>query len=157
VDLAAPGGDTSVDQNHDGYGDGVLQQTFNLTPTDFHYFFFQGTSMASPHVAGAAALLISRGLQGSDNVRQMLQITAHDLGTTGWDAQYGYGLLDVAAALNYYLPGDITGDGSVNVSDLVQFALDWLSTGPAPLLADFNNDGIVDMQDFAILEGNWLL
>ena len=54
LDLTAPGGDLSIDQNNDGYGDGVLQQTFDYDPLCFSYFFYQGTSMAAPHIAGVA-------------------------------------------------------------------------------------------------------
>jgi len=102
LDLTAPGGDTSVDQNGDGYGDGVLQQTHDGSDyTNFSYWFYQGTSMASPHVAGVAALLIANGVIGSDNVREALQSTAEDKGVTGWDPAYGWGIVDAAAALGY--------------------------------------------------------
>lgn len=102
LDLVAPGGDLSVDQNGDGYGDGILQQTFGSNPRDFGYWFFQGTSMASPHVAAAAALLISHGNATTPtDVQTALQETAADLGSTGWDSTYGFGLVNAAAALNW--------------------------------------------------------
>ena len=104
VDVAAPGGDTSVDQNGDGYVDGVLQQTFNpntKNPKDFGYWFFQGTSMATPHVCGLAALLIAKGVTGPDAVREAIQKTARDRGPVGKDTGYGWGLIDANAALNY--------------------------------------------------------
>ena len=104
VDVAAPGGDTSVDQNGDGYGDGVLQNTFNLNTgdmSDFGYWFLQGTSMATPHVSGVAALLIANGVTGPDAVREAIEKTARDKGAAGWDAQYGWGLIDAYAALTY--------------------------------------------------------
>ncbi len=103
LDLTAPGGNVNVDRNGDGYGDGVLQQTFNpntKNPGDFGYWFFQGTSMASPHVAGVAALIISAGVTGPDNVRNVLQSTAEDHGAVGWDTDYGWGIVDAYAALS---------------------------------------------------------
>jgi len=109
LDLVAPGGDIYIDQNGDGYSDGVLQQTFGNSLNDWGYFFYQGTSMASPHVAGVAALLIANGnadtnadgTTSPDEVRAALQETATDLGAPGWDQIYGWGLLDAAAALAY--------------------------------------------------------
>jgi len=105
LDVVAPGGDMRVDQNQDGYPDGIVQQTFAVSPTDFAYYFFEGTSMATPHVSGLAALLISHGVTGPDNVRKAIQQTAVDLGPTGWDEQYGWGLIDAATALQYFGTG----------------------------------------------------
>ncbi len=99
ISVVAPGGDTSVDQNADGYPDGILQQTFDDNPNVFAYWFFQGTSMATPHVSGLAALLVSHGVTSPDKVRKAIETTARDLGPAGWDAEYGWGMIDAHAAL----------------------------------------------------------
>ncbi len=72
----------------------------NSTVPDDGYAVWNGTSMASPHVAGAAALVAAAdGTLTNDEIRQRLVDTAIDLGPTGWDTYYGYGLIDVAAAV----------------------------------------------------------
>ena len=104
LDLVAPGGNTSLDQNKDGYADGVLQQTFknSLSVCTFGYYFFQGTSMATPHVSGVAALLLAKGNATTpDQVRTALQNTAKDLGALGRDDTYGWGLVNAYAALGW--------------------------------------------------------
>lgn len=99
LDIMAPGGDTSVDQNGDGYVDGVLQQTFGNRTDDFGYYFYQGTSMASPHVAGVAALVIANGTATTpDDVRSALEDTAD---TVGDATHYGHGLVNAYAALQW--------------------------------------------------------
>lgn len=101
LDVVAPGGNTDVDQNGDGYGDGILQQTFTLRGINVNwgYYFYQGTSMATPHVSGTAALVYSLGVTSPDDIRNILQSTAIDLGAPGRDEYYGYGLINAYAAV----------------------------------------------------------
>lgn len=62
--------------------------------------------MASPHVAAAAALLISVGKTKSpDEVRKVLTKSARDLGKAGFDRTYGHGLIQVHNALTYVSSG----------------------------------------------------
>jgi serine protease len=98
LDLAAPGGNKGKDANGDGYPDGVLQETFGWA--GWGYYFHQGTSMATPHVAGAAALLLSESsCDDPARVRRALEETALDLGPAGFDMTYGHGLIQIDAAL----------------------------------------------------------
>jgi serine protease len=109
VDIAAPGGNVRVDQNGDGKPDGVLQHTIvpgNTSQTD--YLWFMGTSMASPHIAGVAALIVGAGVRKPDAVEEILLGTARapkskgsELATTEArvDDHYGAGVVDAAAAL----------------------------------------------------------
>lgn len=98
LDIVAPGGDTTQDSNNDGYVDGVLQET-NIG-SGWNYYFFQGTSMASPHVAAVAAMLIANG-QGltPDLMYQALTTTTVDLNDPGYDKTSGFGLVQAYNAL----------------------------------------------------------
>jgi serine protease len=111
VELAAPGGSTR------GFGTAgaVLQQTldpdmvetFLLSPARFTaprfdalaYVPYEGTSMATPHVTGVAAMLMQQGITDPAAVEAALERFATDLGDTGRDPVFGFGLIEARNTL----------------------------------------------------------
>ncbi|WP_135611737.1 S8 family serine peptidase [Methanococcoides sp. AM1] len=153
LDVVAPGGNTGQDLNNDGYGDGILQNTFDPSTQIFSYYFFQGTSMATPHVSGVAALLISQGAS-NDEVRTALESTAMDLGKSGWDTAYGYGLIDAKAALdslNTVPPENIAPTASVGgpYSGVVETPIQFSGSGST------DPDGTIVSYDWDFGDGNF--
>jgi serine protease len=99
IDVAAPGGNNSVDLNGDGYPDGVLSTggTVGNNGINFAYTFANGTSMASPHVAGVLALMKSVNAQLTPaDIDAMLAAgeLSDDLGAPGRDDQFGHGMIN---------------------------------------------------------------
>lgn len=83
-----------------------------------HYYVQQGTSMACPMAAGAAALLLEAfpGLD-PEGVRQALRLTASHAATPDFSA--GHGLIDVRAARDFLAAGGYALDLPGNGDDLV--------------------------------------
>jgi len=96
LDVVAPGGNTNRDDNGDGEPDGILQETVESGHWDYEYY--DSTSMATPHVSGLAALLLSAGAH-RDDVPDLIRSTAEPLGGGDWNRRWGYGLIDPVAAL----------------------------------------------------------
>ena len=102
LDLMAPGGDMGQDLTGDGWGDGVLSTVWDdqSSPPRGSYEHYNGTSMAAPHVAGVAALVlaVAPGLTPAQ-VEAYLTSSANDLGAPGFDTQWGWGLVDAYRAV----------------------------------------------------------
>ena len=110
VELAAPGGGGGSSDT--GY---VWQQTFDFTfvetyllpPSQYTaprfdvlgYIGYIGTSMATPHISGVAAMMMQQGIKSPSAIEAALEQTAIDLGAPGRDDNFGFGLVDARAAL----------------------------------------------------------
>lgn len=83
------------------------------------YAYYDGTSMATPHVAGTAALVWSKNqLWTNVQIREALAVTAEDLGAAGRDDSYGWGLVNAEAALAELEGGSTPPPGDTAPSDL---------------------------------------
>jgi serine protease len=102
IDVAAPGGDQRT-----GTANGVLS-TLNdgySTPGNDSYAYYQGTSMAAPHVAGVAALMIARNpTLTPDEVEVLLKTTSRTL-PVACNAGCGKGIVNAAAAVGAVFVG----------------------------------------------------
>jgi subtilisin family serine protease len=74
----------------------------NTTGVGNGYEYYDGTSMATPHVSGVAALVWSQNTARTNaQIRDALQKSAQDLGAAGRDTSYGFGLVQAKAAVDY--------------------------------------------------------
>ncbi len=110
IDIAAPGGDVRFDRDGDGWPDGVLSTVGDDSSGDIQFVtdFLQGTSMASPHVAGVVALMEAASSSAATpydlspgQFDQLLESGAitEDLGVAGKDPSFGWGFIDANKAV----------------------------------------------------------
>ena len=108
VDIAAPGGNTRERKE-----DGILQNTIGRAdPTVDGYEYFQGTSMASPHVAGVAALLVSAGVEDPAAIEKILLESATPKGDR---TKFGAGIVNASAAVRLAKGLGVDGAGAKDV------------------------------------------
>jgi subtilisin family serine protease len=175
LDFVATGCDiiqeTYIDWEEDEDGNWSLVPS-QTTPK---FTALSGTSMATPHVSGLAALLIAQGIKEPDDVKKALQESAYDLGDA---EQYGYELVNGVETIKicsqplseqYLLmlyqfssvedkkrdglpeaPWDINLDDVVNIFDLVIVASQF-SQGGANLSGDVNGDGVINIFDLVLV------
>ncbi len=133
VALCAPGGDITADRNGDGFADGVLS-TVGKRGNDTWYEFYEGTSMAAPHVSGVVALMKAvHPSLGPTDLEQLLAGThpgtalpiVDDLGATGKDVFYGYGLINALAAVRAAAEISNTPPSNTPVLRIVPSSLDF--------------------------------
>ena len=119
IDVMAPGGEVAEDANGDGYPDGVLSTLRNDDTGMPTYVFEQGTSMATPHVAGLVSLMRARNPTLTfAQVRQILVDTANP--ASRCNEGCGAGLINAHAALLRTTNSQPTGPArlSMSASDL---------------------------------------
>ena len=128
VDVAAPGED-------------VTSTGVDSTVTPIAYYLTEsGTSFAAPHVAGAAAILLANGRPAS-SVLDAIQATAQQQGTEIPNDEYGYGILDVGAALlyqsfNVIIDRPQNGDSLSTTYPPVRISLNGVAIGTVQVLVD---------------------
>jgi len=134
------------------------------------YTAMNGSSMACAHVAGMAALVFASPIDhnySSDDywnnyeVREKMRQLVLDLGTSGRDDEYGYGLVN-GWATNQRPLGDINIDWKVDLKDVLfvakYFGKAWDPPNPqiySWAIADITIDNKVDLKDYAIVSGNY--
>lgn len=104
IDIAAPGGNQAVDLDNDNNSDGILSTLVDESSGTnvSSYAFYQGTSMAAPHMAGVVALM--RAVHPTltpDELDSLISSgnISTDLGSVGRDNSFGYGLIDALKAV----------------------------------------------------------
>lgn len=150
MDLAAPGTHIIAAMNStSGYTTWVGQE-------------FTGTSAATPVAAGLGALILSAHHDWDNNqALALMKSTAVDLGAAGFDNLFGYGRIDMAAALPpapVVKLGDYNSDGSVNNTDVAFVKSHFgAKTGESNFVvkADGNSDGVIDELDVFIIARHW--
>jgi len=119
-----PGDDLSLFSNYGAGLDLVAPGSSIYSTVIGSYGALDGTSMASPHVAGLAGLIWSVAPNLTHNqVRQMMQDAAQDLGTPGWDQYFGYGRIDALQALEPFSVNLQEMNGT-NLTQPVNFLID---------------------------------
>lgn len=98
VDISAPGGSETGK---------IIQETITGENQSPAFMGFQGTSMASPHVAGVAALIKSTGIENPEEVREILLNSTRKIEKDPFN-HYGAGQLDAAQSVKLALKGQIT-------------------------------------------------
>lgn len=164
IDIAAPGGSQGVDLNNDGFGDGVLSTLVDDSSgsREATFKFYQGTSMATPHVAGVFALMraVYPALSPDDiDALLVLGVITTDLGATGRDDTYGHGLVDALKAVQEAQrlaanDGELPPPPPLIISTPKQLTLG--ATNGATLVV--SNESITDAQVTSVdVDASWLI
>jgi subtilisin family serine protease len=138
-------------------------RTWTIDPDDDqNYTSASGTSLSTPLVAGATALVVQAHPDWSvKQIRRALFLTANDYVENGApDPEFvrGFGIIDVLAAIDVTFIGDVNRDGDTNAADVEPLHDCLTGPGTPPTegcrSADVDEDDDVDVADYALLIEN---
>lgn len=131
--VAAPGGN--------GMATGIETDDILSTLPGGNYGYAMGTSMAAPHAAGAAAILLSQGVRAAD-VKKLLQDTAAADGRSVPNPEFGYGIIDVYNAIRRVATSaTIISPAAAEVVETLKPTLVFSVTNTTPALVTIAIDG----------------
>jgi parallel beta-helix repeat protein len=131
IDVVAPGtGTLSTTPRFVTSG----MEDYDVTP---NYDSLSGTSMATPHVSGLAALLLTQNSSlHPEEVQGLVRASADDKGDPGYDDQYGAGRINAGRALHYLLNpwtlNQYTATGGASVGNTGPYTMEFYNTGTLP-------------------------
>jgi serine protease len=125
-----------------GPGVKILSLTSSRTNS---YSEFSGTSMATPHVAGVAALLMAKfPSKSAADIREALERSAIDFGACGKDRLHGHGLVDAMAAASFLETGQASPEQSNCKNTIITIKTDdWGAESSYVIVKDDDEDVIV--------------
>lgn len=159
--ISAPGNSVAAEGQPDGFDP---DRTIYSSLPGNDYGIWEGTSMSTAFVSGAAALIRAQHPEwpAAESTHALIEdalaSTAVDITAQnpGFEGLLGAGRLDAAAATLLAPPapalGDIDNDGTVGIADFLIVLGSW---GLVHSSADLDGDGSVGLGDFLIVLGNW--
>ena len=163
IDVAAPGGDATTDQDGDGYPDAILSTIGTETQSGlvYTYGFSQGTSMSSPHVAGVIALMKSEYPAMTPNeFDTLLQsgLITDDIGVAGRDDSFGHGMIDAYKAVDQAI--QLAGGAALPDNPVLVATPQSLNFGTSATTATLNlrngGSGALSVSSISDDSGGWL-
>ena len=142
VDIAAPGGSKT-----DGDTGGILQETIDPETGRSAFQFYEGTSMAAPHVAGVAALVKSVGVEDPNAIADVLKQSALKISDDSLN-HFGAGILNAGEAVK------LAQRGNLDVKDFFRWLRD---NGYLNLKFWFDGGAVALLPKIGMVLGSYLL